>query len=79
MTRLVTVDLRRGYRIEVTATILPKDQYAARLMERRDSDSGRTTYKQVGPNVLASHADRAAMDLLNAVNTGQLPGVDTIA
>lgn len=70
------VDLRDGFRIEVVPCVLPKDQWAATLHRRRYTPGDRTTYKKVGPNVLAASPEAAARDLLTAVNEGLLPGVE---
>lgn len=73
------VDLREGFRVHVGTTIIPRGQYYARLQVPKTSRAGRTTWKDVGPNVIAEHADTAALDLLNALNTGALPGIEAIA
>lgn len=72
----VRIDLRNrfGFRVEVVPCILPDGQWAARLMQRRDG--ARTTYKAVGPNILASSPEAAVRDLMTAVNQGLLPGVE---
>lgn len=72
------VDLRDGFRIEVVPCLLPKDEWAATLHRRRYTPGERTTYKKVGPNVLAKTPEAAAGDLLRAVNEGLLPGVELV-
>lgn len=71
------IDLRAGYRIEVLPTILPRDQWAATLHERRQGK--RVTYRKVGPHVLAASPEAAARDLLTAINEGLLSGVEVVA
>jgi hypothetical protein len=70
------VDLREGFRVEVEALVLPAGEYGARLYAPRTSASGRTTWKQAGPMLVAGTPEKAAKDLLAAMNTGLLTGVE---
>lgn len=71
-----TIDLREGFRIEVEPLIMPKGEFAARLYRTSKSPSGRTLWKQIGHIVIASTPEKAAADMLAAMNRGLLPGVE---
>lgn len=73
------VDLRDGFRIEVVPLVMPAGQYEARLYRRRFTPGDRTTWKQVGPLVVADTPEQAARDLMTAINEGLLPGVQVSA
>lgn len=70
------VDLRDGFRVEVTPLVMPAGKFEARLFRRRYTPGDRTTWKQVGPMVVADGPEAAAQDLLTAVNEGLLAGVE---
>lgn len=74
------VDLRDGYRIEVTPMILPAGQYGATLQIRTAEPGKRQRWKDVKhPIVVASTPEQAQADLARAMNEGLLPGVEVVA
>jgi hypothetical protein len=75
--RTERVDLREGYRVQVEPMIAPSGTFGARLYRRTLRQGDKTAWKKVEhPIVIASNAEQAANDLMAALNTGTLPGVE---
>lgn len=70
------IDLRDGFRIEVAPLIAPKGEFGACLYRTRKTSSGRTSWRRVGNIVVAGTPEKAANDILTAMNQGLLPGVE---
>lgn len=70
------VDLRQGYRIEITPMISPAGKFGATL-QTRDTSGARPRWKDVKhPIVVADTPEAAQSDLATAMNQGLLPGVE---
>lgn len=78
MSSAQVVDLRKGFRVEVEAMVMPQGEFGARLYTAngRYKDSKRIRWKQAGPIVVAATPEQAARDLLAAMNEGLLKGVE---
>jgi hypothetical protein len=76
------VDLRDGYRIEVTPMIMPAGQFGATLQVRYEIPTGtprRYRWKDVKhPIIVADSPERALSDLAAAMNQGLIPNVTVV-
>lgn len=76
-TTVETIDLRDGYRIEVTPMIMPTGAFGATLQVRTAEPGKRQRWKDVKhPVMVADTPEDALGDLANAINLGLLPGVE---